>query len=186
MAAPAGRVICVRCGANNFDTQAACWKCGAALAAGAAPSMPPQQRHPGATAAGGGAPQQAPVNPAFAAPQRPAYTTVDPAIAVWSSVGLAFFFPFVAVPVGIVFLMLDDRRKAEIGRITLIWGLVFSLFQTIGSFLLIREPMQAVMGLAQGFGARAGRTGADGAAGGAGNGIQQLQQKVEPLPNFPQ
>lgn len=56
---------------------------------------------------------------------------VDPAVAFWAAIALAFFFPAVAVPVGIIFLMVDDRRRIEIGKITLVWGLVFSVLQFI-------------------------------------------------------
>jgi len=63
---------------------------------------------------------------------------IDPAVALWAAVALAFFFPGVAVPVGLVFLMLDDRRKVEIGRITLIWGLVFTLLHLLATAWLMR------------------------------------------------
>lgn len=143
-----GRRVCARCGANNFDTQAACWQCGAPLnSASAAPAAPsPQQPSPPAPVASG-APRMAPgtssaapvLNPAapLPYPSRPPASSMNPAVAIWMAVLLAFFFPFVAVPVGMVFLMLDDRRKAEVGKAALIWGLVFSLLHFLVSAAMI-------------------------------------------------
>lgn len=124
MSAPTDRLICPRCGSNNFATQAACWKCGAPLASG------------GTASSGAAVAPPPPVSrPAFAAaaPAR----SVDPAIAVWAAAALAFFFPFVAVPAGLVFLMLDERRKADLGRIALIWGLVFSVLHFLLTWWLL-------------------------------------------------
>jgi hypothetical protein len=121
MRAVPGRVVCPRCGENNFDTQANCWKCGSSLAG-----------MPSANAALHRA--ETPTPAAHAAPSAsaaPVGRVVDPAVAIWAAVALALLFPGVAVPVGIVFLMLDDRRKAEIGRITLVWGVVFSLLHLL-------------------------------------------------------
>src|SRR5690349_15149163 len=103
-----GRIICSQCGANNFQTQAACWKCGAALF-----SAPP-------TSVGAGAATQAPARPTAAAPVSPPSPPVDPMVAAAAAIVLAALFPYVALPVGIVFLMLDDRRKLEVGRIAIV------------------------------------------------------------------
>lgn len=122
MSASPDRVLCPRCGVNNFATQAACWKCGASLSAiPAAATARPASPSP----AGASLPDRAPAQ------------TVDPALANWSAGALAFLFPFVAVPVGLVFLMLDDRRKAQLGKITLVWGTIFSIlhFLVMGWFM---------------------------------------------------
>lgn len=124
-----GRVVCSQCGANNFDTQAACWKCGASLSASASNSAPPQSVRP--QSVGGGGMASSPVlGPVFAAP---AYRsgTVDPGVAIWSAIVLGILFPFFAVPAGIVFLMLDDRRKAEVGRVTLVWGIIGTILHSL-------------------------------------------------------
>ena len=137
----AGRVVCSQCGANNFDTQAACWKCGASLSAVAAPaaSAPPRPH-----SAGGYPPSPlsgaAPAAPAY----RPASGVVDPSVAFWSAVALGVLFPFFAVPVGIVFLMLDDRRKGEVGRITLLWGIIGTIFHTLITAWMIRGAVNQV------------------------------------------
>lgn len=103
------RVVCAQCGANNFATQAACWKCGNAL-----------------TAAPAGIPQSAVAvaRPAVASPESPA--------ALWASLALGVLLPVVSIPVGLVFLMLDDRRKAQIGW----WNIIAGAIGTILSLLV--------------------------------------------------
>jgi hypothetical protein len=135
MKAVPGRVVCPRCGENNFDTQANCWKCGSSLAGTAPPPAAPSRR-----AAPAGTYPAPPVSVAPAVAGR----SIDPAVAFWSAVALAFFFPAVAVPVGIVFLMLDDRRKAEIGRVTLVWGIIFSLLHLLLTAWLLRGMYEYV------------------------------------------
>lgn len=145
MAATPGRIVCPRCGENNFDTQANCWKCGSPLrGSGVSPARPTAPVPPASAA-----PASLPPAPVFAAAATP---SVDPAIAVWSAIALAVLFPYVAVPAGIVFLMLDDRRKAEIGRIALLWGIAATILHTLFSFLLLRQTMTQAMVLMQAFG----------------------------------
>ena len=140
----AGRVVCGQCGANNFDTQAACWKCGASLSAPPAAS-PSASMTPARSQNGGGYPPSPMTAPVAPAAFRPAL--LDPAVAFWSAVALGVLFPFFAVPVGIVFLMLDDRRKAEVGRITLVWGIIGSVFHTLVTAWMIRGAVNQVRSL---------------------------------------
>lgn len=122
-----GRIVCSRCGANNFQTQAACWKCGASLVAASPP--PPL---PGSAAGGAPLPPLQPVS------------SVDPNVAAFAAWTLAFLFPFVAVPVGLVFLMLDDRRKVQIGKTTLIAGTLFSLLHLWATWAAVRPVIDLV------------------------------------------
>ena len=134
MSVSPGRVLCSQCGVNNFETQAACWKCGAPLRAGAAPanrpSAPPGAQTPAMRAADGAPP-----------------ASVDPTLANAAAFSLALLFPFVAVPAGLIFLMLDDRRKAQIGKLTLVWGVLFSLLHVLFTGWLLREAVAQVRGL---------------------------------------
>jgi hypothetical protein len=82
---------------------------------------------------------------------------VEPALAVWSAIALAFLFPGVAVPAGLIFLMLDDRRKAEIGRILLIWGIVFSLLHLLVTAWWLRGMYEQVRPFLPGSGAATAR-----------------------------
>lgn len=115
MSAVPGRVICSRCGANNFETQAACWKCSASLVAGG----PAPVLSPNATG-----------NPAPVAAYRP-QSAVDPSVAFWSAIALAAFFWYVSIPLGLVFMMLDDRRKLELGRLNLIAGVLSAIVHIV-------------------------------------------------------
>jgi hypothetical protein len=79
---------------------------------------------------------------------------VDPAVAHWSAVTLALLFPWVAVPAGLIFLMLDDRRKAQIGKITLAWGLAATLLHLLVTAWLVRVAVGQARGLLTGGGIR--------------------------------
>jgi hypothetical protein len=121
--ASSGRVPCPRCGANNFATQAACWKCGTPLTSGAAMNAAPAAMTHDRVAA-------------------PALTrAVDPVLAHVSAFLLAFFFPALAVPVGLVFFMLDERRKVEVGRTALVWGVIFTVLHVVVTGWLLRQAL---------------------------------------------
>jgi hypothetical protein len=118
MAQRTGRVSCSRCGANNFDTVTACWKCGTAL--GAAPvSMPVM---PPAASMSGERP--APV-------YMPTTPSGNPALAKRAAIALALTIPFLGLPIGWAFMMIEDSRRQAIGRFCVNWsliGLVLHLF----------------------------------------------------------
>ena len=141
-----GRVVCLQCGANNFDTQAACWKCGASLASVSAGPPPPASVRPNGSVVGGvgGTRPSAPSPLAVAPASAFQSSTVDPSVALWSAIALGVLFPFFAIPVGIVFLMLDDRRKAELGRITLVWGILGTIFHTLVTAWMIKGAVDQV------------------------------------------
>jgi len=124
--APDGaRVRCLYCGANNFPSSPACWQCGRALQAlpaGAAPSsVAPAPGHasapapPLSTVAGGAS----------------GASDVNPALAPKAAAALGLLLPPVALPVGIVFLMLDDPRKTRLGWITIGWSVVGAILNVI-------------------------------------------------------
>lgn len=125
------RVVCAQCGANNFATQAACWKCGVALTA--APSAPQA------------APGRVPV--AASSGESPA--------ALWASLALGALFPVISLPVGLVFLMLDDRRKAQIGW----WNIIAGVVGTVINLLIAAATiLPTVMSLTRGLPLGAPRT----------------------------
>ncbi len=123
----AGRIVCPQCGANNFATQSACWKCGAVLARGST-SVP-----------------NVPASPLPNLPTAP--QAEDPQLAFWSSLALGLLFPLYAVPVGIVFLMLDDRRRSEIGRFAIIFGIIGTVLHLIVTAALLRGTIAQVRAL---------------------------------------
>jgi hypothetical protein len=126
------RVVCASCSANNFATQAACWKCGKSLSATATAAPPIANNSP--------SPAFASSTPAFASPatvsavsyERPvASEYVSPSTATAAAVVLGLLFPALAIPVGIIFLMLDNKRKTAIGWQNIIWGVVGSVLHLI-------------------------------------------------------
>jgi hypothetical protein len=106
------RLACPQCGSNNFATQARCWSCGTALAPESTPASP---------------------LPRPTAPSAPAQRALT-GLSFGAAIAFGLLFPALAIPVGIVFLMLDDRQKAQIGWQNILWG-------TIGTVLHIFATM---------------------------------------------
>ena len=67
-------------------------------------------------------------------------------VATASAIVLAALFPYVALPVGIIFLMLDDRRKMEIGRVAIVAGLIFTVAHTLFFAWLSKEAWDQIRG----------------------------------------
>ena len=123
-----GRTTCPRCGANNFETQAACWKCGAALGSN--------------SGLGGRAAPSHAVQNDIGSPLSP--PTVDPAVAHWVGAIGGLLIPIAMLPVGLAFLMWDDRRKVEVGRTATIASLVGTLFHAIFTYFAIAGALQTL------------------------------------------
>lgn len=145
MSQSAGRIVCPQCGANNFDTVTNCWKCGAPLAVQRAP------------AAG----QTAPAHPlaestAFrAAPVR----SGNPATANRAAIWLGLLLPYFGLPIGLAFLMCDDERRQEVGRICILWSLVSLAVHLLLGFMAIlgiREYLAIALNAAMGAARRSG------------------------------
>ena len=128
----AGRVRCLYCGANNFPASAACWQCSRPLKAMRPPSA-------GDVPAGSASASL----PGVAA--RPAL--VESALAPKAAAALGMLFPYVGLPAGMIFLMLDDPRKTQIGWILIGWSLagtvlsVISLAATLGPVWALLKGM---------------------------------------------
>lgn len=131
-----GRISCPRCGANNFDTVTVCWKCGAPLG----PNAPVDAR--------GGLPPVAPqagAQPAFAHVRNAAAS----ALANRSAVALGLMFPYFGLPIALAFMMCDDPRRQEVGRICLIWSVVSSVghvLLALSGILSVSALMGAMLG----------------------------------------
>ncbi len=136
--AATGRMTCAKCGANNFETQAACWKCGTPLGSGS--------REQGA---GNREPGFAPVAPLSFAPPLP---NVDPSVANWVGIVGGLLVPIAMLPVGLAFLMWDDRRKVEVGRIATIASLVGTLFHAVFTYFAVAGAVGAAMKMMPGAG----------------------------------
>lgn len=175
MAQSAGRISCPRCGANNFNTVTACWKCGTALTAGASP-QPQSASMPVPSSAY--APERPPVGPPPYAPAAPvSYSPAaslpdgDPAMAKRAAILMGLTIPFIGLPVGWAFMMIEDRRKQSIGRYCATWSLIGLLIQLLGMYVLAQQSapfMMRLLGPALDAAARrnAGGGGNDGGLGG--------------------
>lgn len=148
MTAGSGRVTCPRCGTNNFDTVTMCWKCGTSLQAGGSPPI-------GNVASPLSPPSAAPmgyVSPASAV-ERPGQSSVayanagsdgDPGVAQRAAILLALVIPFVGLPVGWIFMMIEDRRKQAIGRVCVTWSIIALLLHILLMFVLSMAAVPAL------------------------------------------
>ena len=155
-----GRIACSRCGANNFDTVTVCWKCNTPLG-GAAP------------AAHGGHSTQ----PVQSFAERAVY---QPAMAVASAAGnqsasnraafwLGILMPYFGLPIGLAFMMCDDRRRQDVGRICILWStvslIVHILIMTVAAigmreyFAVALNTLRGQLQRQQGLGGGAGELG---------------------------
>jgi hypothetical protein len=75
-----------------------------------------------------------------------------------AAAAMGLLFPAIAIPVGIVFLMLDDRRKASVGWANILWGIGGSVLHVIVTGLLMtplmtfafKKQMEMLGGMGQG------------------------------------
>lgn len=138
--ATSGRMTCAKCGANNFETQAACWKCGTPLGAtvrdqGAGNSAPPSDARPLS--------QDSHLS---------SLSNVDPSVAHWVGVIGGLLVPIAMLPVGLVFLMWDDKRKVEIGRTATIASLIGTLFHAVFTYFAVAGVVGGAMKMMPGAG----------------------------------
>ena len=157
MAQRPGRITCPRCGANNFDTVTSCWKCSAPVgAAQAAPAavLAPQQMpgQPFSPTAGQPATQygQERATP-YAQPAStyypPAGPTGDTGVARRAALALALTIPFLGLPVGWIFMMIEDRNKQAIGRWCAAWSMVGLLLHFVLTFFLFQQSVPFMLRL---------------------------------------
>jgi len=164
MAQRAGRITCPRCGANNFDTVTSCWKCGAPV--GAAMAAPPVPMP---------APALSSPPPSFAYERAPApmpYAvpppTGDSGAARRAAIALALTLPFIGLPVGWVFMMIEDRQKQAIGRLCATWSLIALVLHLLLTYIMIQNSLTFIQRVLVPVMAGAARRNAAGADGGDG------------------
>jgi len=150
------RITCPRCGANNFDTVSACWKCSTPLtgvppmSASMSPSLPAygQERIPS---------QMSPIAPA---------PTGDPNVATRAAIFLAVTIPFIGLPAGWLFMMVEDHNKQRVGRICVIWSLFAMAFHVV--FFMMATKWFSDFAMHQILPLMKGMSGAAGGQGGGG------------------
>jgi hypothetical protein len=187
MAQRAGRISCPRCGANNFDTVTSCWKCGTPLSAGgsamATPPVSGGAPYPAGRAAAPtaiyGQNEGNPYAAERAQPSAPAYAPVgsysytpsgaagDPGVAKRAAIALALTLPWIGLPIGWVFMMIEDERKQAIGRICAVWSTIALVFH----LLLMYVAMQSLSHLLLTALDMMGKMGGHGGGGGLGGNL---------------
>lgn len=175
MAQKAGRIVCPRCGANNFDTVSTCWKCTAPLSGGALPVTPVVP--PSAAPSAYPAPAAPPLSPAERL-QHTANTAAfamsgagtvpgNPAVANRAAFWLGILFPYFGIPLALAFMMCDDRRRQEVGRICLLWSSISMVVHLLLGFVTLLGMRQYI---AFAFGSLRGQMQRGGGLGGGGLG----------------
>ena len=144
MAQRAGRLTCPKCGANNFDTVTSCWKCGTPMGAGGAAMAAMPMSAPAAPAYVERAPQSSP-QMAYAPPASAPIPTGDSRMARRAAIALALTIPWIGLPVGWIFMMIEDRSKQSVGRVCANW----SIAALIVHLVLMFWATQATMSLLQ-------------------------------------
>ena len=92
----------------------------------------------------------------------------NPAVANRAAFWLGILMPYFGLPIALAFMMCDDRRRQEVGKICLIWSLISSavhLLLFFVSMLGLREYLMFALGSLK---AQAGRGGGMGGLGGLG------------------
>ena len=142
------RWVCPKCGANNFEAVQACWKCNttrivapmpfASVAPPPSPSLP-ERPSPFTT------PMYAPA----------AVSDGDPGLARRAALLLALTLPWLGVPVGWIFMMMEDRKRQAIGRFCVMWScvslllhfvlMIFATQMITSNLLRVLEPIMQNM-----------------------------------------
>ena len=137
-----GRWTCPHCGSNNFETVTSCWKCNTSSGNGTSPpaSLPPTSYRQE---------ERSPLHatPAAMPPLQATYPSLaytgDPGVAKRAAIALAITLPWIGLPVGWVFMMIEDSRRQAIGRVCAAWSMIALVFH----ILLMFVSMQAVGGM---------------------------------------
>ena len=143
MAQRVGRITCPRCGANNFDTVTSCWKCGAPVGPGAASAaMPMPAPAPAAASMPASYGQERAAAPIqYSAP----IPSGDPGVARRAALALALTLPFIGLPVGWIFMMIEDRNKQAVGRLCAVWSLVGLVVHLVLTYLMFQQSVPLLL-----------------------------------------
>ena len=73
----------------------------------------------------------------------PAVFTGDSGVATRAAIALALTFPWIGLPVGWCFMMIEDRRKQAIGRICAVWSMIGLVLHLV--FIVMAIPAAIAM-----------------------------------------
>lgn len=167
------RITCSRCGANNFDTVTACWKCSASLGGGAQQTQPTNINFAQPLADQERAPQN---QPAFSHAETrmgaPANYSQDNtgsrSMARRAAILLALTIPFIGLPVGWAFMMIEDKKKQEIGRYCATWSMIALFLHLLLMYALTAQTMKMLTPVIDSM-VRSGMRGSGGNGGAGGS-----------------
>lgn len=151
-----GRITCPKCGANNFEAVTTCWKCSSPLAAGAQTmaNTPVSQ-----ISYGHHTPERVPLQ----SPGMAQMPSGDPNVANRAAILLAITIPWIGLPAGWLFMMVEDQKKQRVGRLCVNWSLIALVFHLVFTVMLvnsaasfIRSILPAVTAMAKGANSGAG------------------------------
>jgi hypothetical protein len=109
-----------------------------------------------------------PVERAYIPPTAP---TGDPGTAQRAAIWLALTIPWVGLPVGWVFMMIEDSRKQAIGRTCVFWSCIALVFHLLLMFALTETTMSLLARVLPAIGGAAQNSLHNGGLGGGlGNG----------------
>lgn len=107
---------------------------------------------------------------AYSPPVMAATGVGNPAVANRAAFWLGMLMPYFGLPIALAFMMCDDRRRQEVGRICLIWSIISSVVHLLLFFVSVlgmREYLVFALGTLK---SQAGRGGGLGGLGGGGLG----------------
>ena len=86
----------------------------------------------------------------------------NPKTANGAAIWLGLLFPYFGLPIGLAFIMCDDRRRQEVGRLCVIWSLISGAIHLVLMFLTLvgmREYFMAALNAAKAAGGKGGGLG---------------------------
>ncbi len=81
----------------------------------------------------------------------PAPASGDFGVARRAAIWFALTLPFISLPVGWTFMMIEDHRRQAIGRICVVWSCIALIFHLLLGFIAMQSVvpyLQAVVGTA--------------------------------------
>ena len=92
--------------------------------------------------------------------------TGDSGVATRAAIALALTFPWIGLPVGWCFMMIEDRRKQAIGRICAVWSMIALVIHLV---LLVTAIPAAIALIANALAVSGALKGQGGGTGGVPN-----------------
>jgi hypothetical protein len=89
----------------------------------------------GSTGQYGYTPERIPSQASYAASQ----PSGDPDVANRAAIWLALTLPFIGLPAGWLFMMVEDQKKQRVGRICVMWSMFALIFHLVFTLVLLKS-----------------------------------------------